>query len=107
MIYSNHSDSYLEKFRKERRDFTRFIPAKKIEKFPRSGNESLLGWTYLGDDRIHLREDLEGERKLEVDIHESIHTNDEYETRRIVEEILEGLKSKERKYKNGAPGYKI
>jgi len=95
-------DSYLERFRKQRKDTSKNIPWKKVEWFPKSGNEGLYGWTYLQADRIHLREDL-GEKQEEVDVHESIHTNDEYETRVLTSWIL-GVK-REQKYGREIPEY--
>ena len=73
------SESYLEKFRREADlSFLNTHPLTKIEWFPRSGNEGLYGFTYRHSGKIGLREDLNPKEKLDTDIHESIHTPDEY-----------------------------
>ncbi len=92
--------SYFHRFREERRDITRFLPATTLQTFPRQGNERLYGWTHRQKDGIiHVREDLQGEKRIETIIHESIHTPDEYETRRLTEWIMESMFPKEEKYK--------
>ena len=92
---------YLFHFRQQREDVTHNIPCSRIESFPRSGNEGLYGWTTIpSDGRIHRREDLIGTWQGYVtDIHESIHTPDEYETRRLVEWVLEPLGGATDKYR--------
>ncbi len=98
-IYSAHL-SYLHRFREERRDITRFLPATTLQTFPRQGNEGLYGWTHRQKDGIiNVREDLQGEKKIKTIIHESIHTPDEYETRRLTEWIMESMFPEEEKYK--------
>ena len=57
--------------------------------FPKSGNEGLYGFTYRHSGKIGLREDLDPREKLDTDIHESMHTPDEYETRKITEWIMQ------------------
>jgi hypothetical protein len=70
-------------------DFSQNIPAKQLNK------EALpwgfYGYTYLQHDKIWLNKDLDytPEFKKEVEIHESIHTNDEYETRVISRHMAE------------------
>ena len=64
------------------------VPLKWLNIFPSSGAGGLLGFTYLGDNSIHLREGLIGQKRM-VDIHESIHTPDEYETRVLTDWIME------------------
>ncbi len=93
--------AYLVRFHEQRDDFTAGIPCSRIESFPRSGNEGLYGWTTIpSDGRIHRREDLIGTWQGYVtDIHESIHTPDEYETRRLVEWVLEPLRGATDKYR--------
>lgn len=97
-----HSDSYLDRFRNEKKDVSRFLPATTFRTFPKSGFEWLCGWTYR-DGNINIREDLQGEKKQEVVVHESIHTPDEYETRRLTEWILEGMFPKEKRYSTQPP----
>lgn len=85
--------SYLDRRVEAMHDFTDRVPGKQLHPFPVSGHEGLFGFTYLGDVRAWRRDDLIGtEFAKEVDVHESIHTPDEYETRRIVEWMM----SKER-----------
>ncbi len=92
-------DSYLERFKQERNDCTRTIPIQNIEKFPRSGNEGLYGWTYKNKDgKIRIREDLTWSKKIETDIHESAHTPDEYETRIITRLRMDCMFERRRKY---------
>ncbi len=98
-------DLYLEKSREARRDLTRFFPWKDIEHFPKNGNEGLYGFTYRIDGKIHLREDLEGEQKARTQIHESIHTPDEYETRVLTEWIMGHVFPEEPRYKTQPPKY--
>lgn len=101
-------DDYLEKFRKERNNPLRFVPATTVRRFPRSGNEWLYGWTYRGTGIINQRDDLEliNNKKLENDIHESIHTTDEYETRRLTEWIMDTLFPGDEKYKTKPEEYR-
>lgn len=100
-----HADSYLDRFHQEKKDFSRLLPATTFRTFPKSGFEWLYGWTYR-DGTINIREDLQGERKQEVVVHESIHTSDEYETRRLTEWIMEGMFPQEKKYSTQPPQYK-
>ncbi len=71
---------YLVRNERVKKDFTRLIPDKKVEK------ERLpwgfFGYTYLGGNKQWLNEllDYTPELKEEVDVHEGIHTNDESET---------------------------
>lgn len=86
---------YLEKARQQRhQSFWNTIPLTQIEWFPKSSHEWLYGYTYLSSKKIALREDLQGNyaKKEETDIHESLHTNNEYETRKITEWILKILR---------------
>jgi len=98
VYYAN--EKYLEKFRLDRQDFTNNVPSRRIETFPKSGNEGLYGWTFRpSDGRIRRREDLIGTFKgLETDIHENIHTSDERETRYLTAWIMEHLTKENNKY---------
>lgn len=81
--------AYLDKRIEAMHDFTDRVPGKHLHTFPSSGNEGLFGFTYLGDVRAWRRDDLIGTKfAKEVDVHESIHTPDEYETRRITEWMM-------------------
>ena len=100
-------DNYLEKFRADNKDLSRFLPFVTINKFSFSGNEFLYGWTYRTSAVINIRDDLQGEKRTEVEIHEAIHTSDEYETRRITEWIMQSLPKMEDKYLTKPPRYQI
>jgi len=91
-------DSYLDKFRADQKDLLKFLPFVGVTKFPLNGNRGLYGWTYRNSGEINIREDLEGEKKTEVMVHEAIHTPDEYETRRLTEWIMESMQMTENKY---------
>ena len=87
--------TYLDRRIEAMHDFTDRVPGKHLHTFPSSGNEGLFGFTYLGDVHAWRRDDLIGtEFAKMVDVHESIHTPDEYETRRITEWMMEKEKSK-------------
>jgi len=100
------TDNYLQRFMQHRTDVTRFIPNQGMKKFPKSGNEGLYGWTYKNKDgAIRIRDDLMGAMKMEVDIHESIHTPDEYETRVITWWIMAGMFKRRTTYHKGVKEY--
>lgn len=74
-------------------DFTNRVD-KIINKLPINIMGGILGFTYLFDNHMTIRDDLFGRRKLEVEVHEAIHTTDEYETRRLHEWMLDFKKPK-------------
>ena len=81
--------SYLERRHEAMHDFTDRVPGKQLHTFPSSGNAGLYGFTYIGDVNAWRRDDLIGtEFATMVDVHECIHTPDEYETRRITEWMM-------------------
>src|SRR3989338_5827066 len=92
-------ENYLKSWWEQKRDTIKFIPLTRIEYFPEQGFEGLYGWTYRLEGKIHLRQGLKEEKKRETDIHESIHTSDEYETRILTKWILEEENLKEKYYK--------
>lgn len=63
------------------------VPGKFVNVFPESLLGGVLGFTYLGENFMGKREDMIGNRM--VDIHESIHTPDEYETRILTSWIMD------------------
>lgn len=67
-------------------DTTRFLPVKHqiFEHMP----EGLFGYTFIGSDKVYINQTLQGSRKEETIVHESIHTPDEYETRVLTSWIL-------------------
>jgi len=87
--YSRPFRSYLRELERKRRDFTNLVPMKSVTKFPRSIMGGVLGFTYLGENFMGIRDDLNAEEANEVEIHEAIHTPDEYETRVITKWMLE------------------
>ncbi|MDP3733785.1 MAG: hypothetical protein Q8R37_01020 [Nanoarchaeota archaeon] len=89
------TDDYLKEFLQRREDFTEMVPLKFLHIEPKSIMGGVLGYTYLGENFMARREDLYGETARMVDIHESIHTPDEYETRVITSWIME---RQERRY---------
>ena len=62
-----------------KQDFTKFCPNKRMEKL--SLPSGLYGFTYLNADYMVINNNLQDEKNYETQVHESIHTNDEYETR--------------------------
>ena len=87
--------SYLERRQEAMHDFTDRVPGKHMNTFPSAGNAGLYGFPYIGDQRVWKRDDLIGSEFAKmVDVHESIHTPDEYETRRITEWMMEKENSK-------------
>lgn len=87
-IYSLVIGAYRDRRIESMHDFTDRVPGKNLETFPVSGNEGLYGYTFLGDIRAWRRDDLSGNFAKMVDIHESIHTPDEYETRILTDWIM-------------------
>ncbi|MDP6600198.1 MAG: hypothetical protein QF798_02055 [Candidatus Woesearchaeota archaeon] len=88
IIYSSAIGTYLDRRLESMHDFTGRVPGKNLETFPVSGNEGLYGYTFLGDIKAWRRDDLSGNFAKMVDIHESIHTPDEYETRILTDWIM-------------------
>lgn len=78
---------YVGRLEEARQDFTKRID-KALDLLPKSLMGGILGFTYLGSGKMTRRDDLFGERALMVDVHESIHTPDEYETRVLTDWIL-------------------
>jgi hypothetical protein len=76
-----------------RQDFTNRLD-KALEILPKSLMGGILGFTYLGSGKMTRRADLFGDMALMVDVHEAIHTPDEYETRVLTSWILRMEKPK-------------
>ena len=49
----------------------------------------LYGFTYLGWDYMAINDNLQAEQDYETQVHEAIHTPDEYETRVLTKWMLE------------------
>ncbi|MBN1156776.1 hypothetical protein JXA85_04110 [Candidatus Woesearchaeota archaeon] len=92
VIIPSQSKSYLTPYfvlmQESRKDTTRFAESKRLEVQPKAFMPGVLGYTILGWRYQVLRDDLIGEKKEMVDLHESIHTNDEYETRVLTSWML-------------------
>ncbi len=92
--YRTNKESYLKKRQQALNDFSDRVPGKHVSTFSRGEMPGVLGFTYLGQDRMALRDDLTGKTKKMVDIHESIHTPNEYETRVLTEWIMSRARSR-------------
>lgn len=73
--------SYMAKWTADRRDFTKLAPGKKVE--VHTLPHGLYGYTFLHRNEMVISSRVVEPFKYEVDVHESIHTPDEYETRVI------------------------
>ena len=79
---------YLVRNIRKQQDHTHKVPNKKLEK------ERLPwgfhGYTYLQDSKMWINEllDYTPDLKFETEIHEAIHTDDEYETRIISKDMV-------------------
>jgi|TARA_Y100000310_G_scaffold343858_1_gene453527 hypothetical protein len=91
--YKSTLGAYLNRRQDALHNFEDRVPGKHVDIFSASSMPGVLGFTYLGQDRMALRDDLIG-MKREVDIHESIHTPDEYETRILTDWIMSKSKAK-------------
>ncbi len=92
ITYKSSKLPYLNKRLEALHDFTDRVPGKHMNTLPINLMGGILGFTYLGDNSITRRDDLTGSLAKMVDIHESIHTPNEYETRVLTTWIM----SKER-----------
>jgi len=94
--------SFVEEYEKNmilsKNDVTRHIPNKRIKK--RKLPSGLYGYTSLGMDYMVINNNLTQEKDYETQIHEAIHTNDEYETRLLTQWILENIKEQDLNNKN-------
>ena len=88
--YKEDSLRYKKKRENSLQDFSERVPGKFVNVFPESMLGGILGFTYLGENFMGKREDMVSNQM--VDVHESIHTDNEYETRLLTSWIL----SKER-----------
>lgn len=87
--YSTFIQSYFEDLLRQRQDFTNNIPNKKLIVEPKSILGGVLGWTILGWDTMGKRSDMiYSHMNRYVEVHEGIHTDDEYETRVISDWML-------------------
>ena len=87
--YKKQSREYLKQLIESKEDMSNRVPLKWLNILPETMMGGVLGFTYIGDPSMGRRADLTGSTARMVDIHESIHTTDEYETKRITDWILE------------------
>ncbi len=81
---------YIQKHIETKNDHTEKVPLKPIHHmWPESIMGGILGFTYIGENFMGRRDDLVGWWARMVDIHESIHTPDEYETRVLTDHIMD------------------
>ncbi len=93
-ISYGYSIGYLQKHIEGKNDFTERVPLKWLNVLPETMMGGVLGFTYIGDPSMGRRADLTGKTARMVDIHESIHTPDEYETRVLTEWIISKFTSR-------------
>ncbi len=84
--------SYSRQFLEQKNDCTQRVLLKNLHLKPKNLMGGVLGYTFLGENFMARRDDLIGSLKEEVDIHESIHTDHEYETRVLTWWIMEKAK---------------
>jgi len=96
-VVKYQAKEYTDRIDKARQDFTNALD-KSLNLLPKSVMGGVLGFTYLGSGKMTRRDDLSGSMALMVDVHETIHTPDEYETRVLTDWIL---KIEKPKYKGG------
>ncbi len=65
----------------KKQDFTSLVPLKRMEKEKMS--PGLYGYTFLGLDYMAINDNLDPEQSYRTQVHEAIHTEDEYETRQL------------------------
>ncbi len=92
--YKKILNGYLQKHIREKEDMSSRVPLKWLNILPETMMGGVLGFTYIGDHSMGRRADLAGSTARMVDIHESIHTPDEYETRVLTSWIMEKVKGR-------------
>jgi hypothetical protein len=72
---------------KSRVDFSNRIP----DKFMTKENlpSGLYGYTWLGNNQMVISDNIDYSQNQKTQLHECIHTNDEYETRRLTDWMME------------------
>lgn len=92
--YRRQKRHYMERHMESKEDMSQRVPLKWLNVLPETLLGGVLGFTYLGENFMARRADLTGATARMVDIHESIHTPDEYETRVLTEWIISKVKPK-------------
>jgi len=96
--YESYNDKYLLQQLMQRKDFTSKVPPKTLERWPKAWmGHDVWGLTVLGWGWMVVRDDLNPEKSYETQVHEAIHTPDEYETRVITRWMLD-TEDESRKY---------
>ncbi|MBI3035267.1 hypothetical protein HYY71_03005 [Candidatus Woesearchaeota archaeon] len=94
ITYRQQLKGYMKKHIEDKEDMSNRVPLKWLNILPETMMGGVLGFTYLGENFMGRRADLVGKTARMVDIHESIHTPDEYETRVLTSWIMEKARSK-------------
>ncbi len=92
--YSIPFGNYMQKLEESRQDFTNLAPNKWVEKMPLS--PGFYGFTYLGEQWMGVNDNLLPAQNFKTQLHEAIHTDNEYETRLITDWMLSREKPKYR-----------
>ena len=92
--YAQQVKGYMKEHIKSKEDMSNRVPLKWLNILPENIMGGVLGFTYLGENFMGRRADLVGKTARMVDIHESIHTPDEYETRILTSWIMEKMRTK-------------
>ena len=92
--YAQQVKGYMKEHIKSKEDMSNRVPLKWLNILPENVMGGVLGFTYLGENFMGRRADLTGKTARMVDIHESIRTPDEYETRILTSWIMEKMKTK-------------
>ena len=92
--YRRNLIEYIQRHINNKEDMTNRVPLKWLNILPENIMGGVLGFTYLGENFMGRRADLTGKTARMVDIHESIHTPDEYETRVLTSWIMEKARSR-------------
>jgi len=94
IAYKQQLRNYLKQHLESKEDMTIRVPLKWLNVLPETMMGGILGFTYLGENFMARRADLTGKTARMVDIHESIHTPDEYETRILTDWIMSKANNK-------------
>ncbi len=92
--YKQQLKNYLHQHIESKEDMSNRVPLKWLNILPETMMGGVFGFTYLGENFMARRADLTGKTARMVDIHESIHTPDEYETRVLTTWIMDRIRSK-------------
>ena len=94
ITYKQQLKGYMKRHIEDKEDMASRVPLKWLNILPETMMGGVLGFTYLGENFMGRRADLTGKTARMVDIHESIHTPDEYETRILTSWIMEKARSR-------------